>query len=97
MIGNNLNLSICRVKVDCQIGKFKITKQVMATYCHIDNTDVIENDYRRKLEIQGVSEISALILTRQKEQLFYLPFCRKTMFNSKKKLERFFTKIALRH
>jgi acetylornithine/succinyldiaminopimelate/putrescine aminotransferase len=51
--------------------------------------------------IQGVSEIGALILTgnrtRQKEQLFYLPFCRKTMFNSKKNLERFFTKIALRH
>jgi hypothetical protein len=51
--------------------------------------------------IQGVSEIGALILTgnrtRQKEQLFYLPFCRKTMFNSKKKLERFFTKITLRH
>jgi hypothetical protein len=39
--------------------------------------------------IQGVSEIGALILTgnrtRQKEQHFYLPFCRKTMFNSKKK------------
>jgi hypothetical protein len=38
--------------------------------------------------IQDVSEIGALILTgnrtRQKEQLFYLPFCRKTMFNSKK-------------
>jgi hypothetical protein len=51
--------------------------------------------------IQGVSEIGALILTgnrtRQKEQLFYLPFCRKTMFNSQKKLQRFFTKIALRH
>jgi hypothetical protein len=51
--------------------------------------------------IQGVTEIGALILTgnrtRQKEQLFYLPFCRKTIFNSKKKLERFFTKIALRH
>jgi hypothetical protein len=51
--------------------------------------------------VQGVSEISTLILTgnrtRQKEQFFYLPFCRKTMFNSKKKLERFFTKIALRH
>jgi hypothetical protein len=50
--------------------------------------------------IQGVSEISALILTgnrtHQKEQLFSLPFWRKTMFNSKKKkkLERFFTKIA---
>jgi hypothetical protein len=45
--------------------------------------------------------MGALILTgggaRQKEQLFYLPFCRKTMFNSKEKLERFFTKIALRH
>jgi hypothetical protein len=53
------------------------------------------------IRIQGVSEIRVLILTgnrtRQKEQLFYLPFCRKTMFNSKKKLERFFTKIALRH
>jgi hypothetical protein len=40
-------------------------------------------------DIHGVSEIGALILTgnrtRQKEQLFYLPFCRKTMFNSKKK------------
>jgi hypothetical protein len=51
--------------------------------------------------IQRVTEISTLILTgnrtRQKEQLFYLPFCRKTMFNSKKKMERFFTKIALRH
>jgi hypothetical protein len=50
--------------------------------------------------IQGVTEIGALILTgnrtRQKEQLFYLPFCRKTMFNSKKKLDRFFTKIAPR-
>jgi hypothetical protein len=38
--------------------------------------------------IQGVSEIGTLILTgnrtRQKEQLFYLPFCRKMMFNSKK-------------
>jgi hypothetical protein len=60
-----------------------------------DSTDVVENDYT------GVSEIGALILTgnrtRQKEQLFYLPFYRKTMFNSKKKLERFFTKIALRH
>jgi hypothetical protein len=53
------------------------------------------------VDIQGVSKIGALILTgnrtRQKEQLFYLPFCQKTMFNSKKKLERFFTKIALRH
>jgi hypothetical protein len=53
------------------------------------------------VSIQGVSEIGALILTgnrtRQKEQLFYLPFFRKTMFNSKKKLERFFTKIAPRH
>jgi hypothetical protein len=56
---------------------------------------------KRINHIQGVSEIGTLILTgnrtRQKEQLFYLPFCRKTMFNSKKKLERFFTKIALRH
>jgi hypothetical protein len=39
--------------------------------------------------IQGVTEIGALILTgnrtRQKEQLFYVSFCRKTLFNSKKK------------
>jgi hypothetical protein len=51
--------------------------------------------------IQAVTEIDALILTgnrtRQKEQLFHLPFCRKTMFNSKKNSERFFTKIALRN
>jgi hypothetical protein len=26
IIGNNLNLSICRVKVNCQFRKFKITK-----------------------------------------------------------------------
>jgi hypothetical protein len=35
--------------------------------------------------IQGVTEIGAVILTgnrtRQKEQLFFLPFCRKTMFH----------------
>jgi hypothetical protein len=35
----------------------------------------------KKSNIQGVTEIGALILTgnrtRQKEQLFYLPFCRK--------------------
>jgi hypothetical protein len=44
--------------------------------------------------IQGVSEIGTLILTgnrtRQKEQLFYLSFCRKTMFNSKKKIGEIF-------
>jgi phosphoribosylaminoimidazole-succinocarboxamide synthase len=51
MINNNLNLSICRVKVNCQIRKFKITKlkqQVVPTHCHkchTDSTDVIENDY----------------------------------------------------
>jgi hypothetical protein len=43
--------------------------------------------------IQGVSEIGALILagggTRQEEQLFYLPFCRETMFNSKKNWRNF--------
>jgi hypothetical protein len=48
-----------------------------------------------KNSIQGVSEIGALILTgnrtRQKEQIFYLPFCRKTMFNSKKKKWRDFS------
>jgi hypothetical protein len=45
--------------------------------------------------IQHVTEISTLILTgnrtRQKEQLFYLPFCRKTMFNYKKKNWRDFS------
>jgi hypothetical protein len=49
MINNNLNLSICRVKVNCQIRKFKITKlkqQVMPTYWHTDSTDVIENNYK---------------------------------------------------
>jgi hypothetical protein len=44
--------------------------------------------------IQDVSEIGALVLTgsgaRQGEQLFYLPFCRKTMFNSKKKIGEIF-------
>jgi hypothetical protein len=48
MVNNNLNLSICRVKLNCQIRKFKITKlkqQVMPTYCHTDSTAVIENDY----------------------------------------------------
>jgi hypothetical protein len=46
------------------------------------------------LNIPRVTEISTLILTgnrtRQKEQLFYLPFCRKTMFNSKKKIGEIF-------
>jgi hypothetical protein len=45
------------------------------------------------MHIQGVSGMGALILTgsgaRQEQQFFYLPFCRKTMFNSKKKLEIF--------
>jgi hypothetical protein len=48
--------------------------------------------------IQRVTEISTLILTgnrtRQKEQLFYLPFCRKTMFNSKKNWRDFSTVIT---
>jgi hypothetical protein len=51
--------------------------------------------FHRTLDIQRVTEISTLILTgggaRQKEQLFYLPFCRKTMFNSKKKNWRDFS------
>jgi hypothetical protein len=42
-----------------------------------------------RLKIQGVSEISALILTgnrtHQKEQLFSLPFWRKTLRNGLKK------------
>jgi hypothetical protein len=48
--------------------------------------------------IQRVTEISTFILTgnrtRQKEQLFYLPFCRKTMFNSKKNWRDFSTVIT---
>jgi hypothetical protein len=35
------------ILVNCQIRKFKITKlkqQVMPTYCHIDSTNVIENE-----------------------------------------------------
>jgi hypothetical protein len=55
MINNNMNLSICRVKVNCQIRKFKITKlkqQVVPTYCPTDSTDVIENDYTyRKFDV----------------------------------------------
>jgi hypothetical protein len=51
------------------------------------------------LNIQRVTEISTLILTgnrtRQKEQLIYLPFCRKTMFNSKKKIGEIFHKRVL--
>jgi hypothetical protein len=43
--------------------------------------------------IQGVTEISTLILTgnrtHQKEQLFSLPFWRKKLRNGLKKLERF--------
>jgi hypothetical protein len=42
----------------------------------------------KKSNIQGVTEIGALILTgnrtRQKEQLFYLPFCRKMILIKKK-------------
>jgi hypothetical protein len=68
---------------------------------YVDTGTPRANKHRLKHKLQRVTEISTLILTgnrtRQKEQLFYLPFCRKTMFKSKKKLERFFTKIALRH
>jgi hypothetical protein len=69
---------------------------------YVDTGTPRANKHRLKHKLHTrVTEISTLILTgnrtRQKEQLFYLPFCRKTMFNSKKKLERFFTKIALRH
>jgi hypothetical protein len=65
----------------------------------------LKNIYRKTVEInrygiinfngviQGVSEIGALILTgnrtHQKEQLFSLPFWRKTLRNGLKKSERF--------
>jgi hypothetical protein len=46
--------------------------------------------------IQGVSEIGALILTgggaRREEQLFSLPFWRKTLRNGLKKLGKIFLK-----
>jgi hypothetical protein len=55
-----------------------------------------KNTKKNKVGYQGVSEIRVLILTgnrtRQKEQLFYL-----SCFLQFQKLERFFTKIALRH
>jgi predicted SpoU family rRNA methylase len=45
-------------------------------------------EYTYKVGIQGVSEVSALILignrTHQKEQLFSLPFWRKTLRNGLK-------------
>jgi hypothetical protein len=48
------------------------------------------------ISIQGVSEISALILTanrtHQKEQLFSLPFWRKTLRNGLKKIGKIFLK-----
>jgi hypothetical protein len=59
MVDNNLNLAICRFKVNCQIREIKITKlkqPLMPTYCHIDNTDVIENHYT------GVSKMAPNLL-----------------------------------
>jgi hypothetical protein len=54
---------------------------------------ICKNVFRENF-IQRVTEISTLILTgnrtRQKEQLFYPPFCRKTMLNSKKKIGEIF-------
>jgi hypothetical protein len=42
----------------------------------------------RRTYLQDATEIGASTLTgnrtRQKEQLFYLPFCRKTLFNGLK-------------
>jgi hypothetical protein len=75
MIDNNLNLSICRAKVNCQIRKFKITKlkqQVMQIYCHIDSTDVTENDYNYLCALAGLSN-------------YYITSTKKTL---KKKEER---------
>jgi hypothetical protein len=50
-------------------------------------------NYFTPYQIQGVSEICALILTgnrtHQKEQLFSLSFWRKTLRNGLKKSERF--------
>jgi hypothetical protein len=61
---------------------YKVVELILFDYCFMHQ------------QIQGVSEICTLILTdnrtRQKEQLFHLPFCRKTMFNSKKKIGEIF-------
>jgi hypothetical protein len=54
MIDNNLNVSICRVKVDCQITKFKVTKlkqQVMPTDV-IQDVIQNENTYTKYTKIQ---------------------------------------------
>jgi hypothetical protein len=58
-------LSICRVKVNCQIRNFKITKlkqQVVPTYCHTDSTDVIENDYIQSDQKESKSEQALQII-----------------------------------
>jgi hypothetical protein len=105
---NYANLHIrCFLKFELKVGveksivnALRITNQVFKSFkSNLKNTRYKE---LRRTYLQDVTEIGALTptgnRTRQKEQLFYLPFCRKTMFNSKKKkLERFFTKITLRH
>jgi hypothetical protein len=54
-----------------------------------------------KFNLQGVSEIRVLILTgnrtRQRNNFSIYHFAEKRRLIPKKKLERFFTKIALRH
>jgi hypothetical protein len=53
------------------------------------NLVTLVRQYKNELIIQGVTEISALILignrTHQKEQLFSLPFWRKTLRNGLKR------------
>jgi hypothetical protein len=57
--------------------------------CPLSTIEALRKKIKLLQYIQGVSEISALILTgnrtHQKEQLFSLPFCRKTLRNGLKK------------
>jgi hypothetical protein len=57
--------------------------------CPLSTIEALRKKIKLLQYIQGVSEISALILTgnrtHQKEQLFSLPFCRKTLRNDLKK------------
>jgi hypothetical protein len=86
-----LTLTPCKFELKLRKQIFQFLYVLLTLFCTTASSWSVrfESPY-----IQGVSEISTLILTgnrtRQKEQLFYLPFCRKTMFNSKKKIGEIF-------
>jgi hypothetical protein len=73
-------------------------KDVSADKKNKDTTNIVNSqmDVIFSNNIQGVTEISALILTssrtQQKEQLFSLPFWRKTLRNGLKKVGKIFVK-----